>query len=111
MFSEDDESGLFKTVKGLLYIFAIGALYYSGGYGWSLFFTRDENVRKKAGKYNLLALVIEIIIFVTIVMIISNGGKSTFPPDTGPFLVKFILIHFGISFVGSIFYLIWYLFS
>jgi len=112
MFSQDDdESLLFKGVKSIMYAFMVGAIYYGGGYGWALLFTRDEEKREKVAKYNLLALVFEILAFLTMFFIDVFSDTPVFGPAIEAEFIKFMLLHGAISFVGSIFYLVWWIIS
>lgn len=111
MFSEDNESQLFKAIKGLLYAFMIGALYYSGGFGWALFFTRKEGKRELMGKYNLLFFVFEALILIGLFILDVFRDFPFFMPVIGYKFFSFMILHAAISFIGSLFYITWYLIS
>ena len=101
----DDESQLFKILKGFLYTFLIGAVYYAGAYGFSLFFTKDEEEREKVAKWNLIALVLEILLFIIVAIYSKEGDFSGID-----FVFNLMIVHLAISFLGSLIYLVWWIF-
>lgn len=110
MFSEDNESQLFKVIKGLLYVFMIGCLFYAGGYGWALLFTRDEDKRNKVGYWNLILLLLWtlMIVIAFIHKMSQRGTPSNAFIDT---VLYMAVVHAAISLVGSLFYICWFLFN
>jgi hypothetical protein len=114
MFSEDNESQLFKLLKGLLYACVIGAVYYAGGSGWTLLFTRDEEKRTKIGNYSIYLLFFEIILEILVFFVGffrggERGGESKVDTHLMFAIFKFAVLHFVIATFGTVFYLIWWL--
>jgi|HubBroStandDraft_6_1064221.scaffolds.fasta_scaffold949022_1 hypothetical protein len=102
---------LLNTVKGLFYVFLIGAIYYFGGFGWALLFTRNKSEREKVGMINLLELVLEITLLI-IIMLIDISKDPPIYEDIIEFrLIDLMIVHFLVSFAGNIIYFIWWIFS
>lgn len=102
----EHENKFFEAVKALLYLFMVGCLYYTGGYGWALLFTRKDHERERAARYNIYLLVIEIILIILLVII---GVSQDHPNYALPcLLIKAMIIHIGINVIGLFFYVVWY---
>lgn len=106
---EDNENHIFNAIKSFLYIFLIGAVYYAGGYGYALVFTKEEKKRTRIAKYNLCALIFEILLLLGV--FIFGMFSDDFNYDLMTKIIKGTFIHTAISFIGSLFYLVSWMFS
>lgn len=102
---------LFKLLKAISYAIGVGCIFYAGGYGWALFFTKRGSQRAKVGNWSLVLVLLEVVIAFAYTLI----GAATTPVGKDPafmpliYMLYIFLAHGAICVIGSLFFVVWYL--
>jgi hypothetical protein len=97
---------IFKFLKGCLYAFFVGCIFYAGGYGFAVIFTRKEEKRENIANWNIALCLLEILIIVVYFFywVLNDVYDHPFLFN----LIDLLIYHFIFSLVGSLIYLIWW---
>jgi hypothetical protein len=91
---------LFKLLKACFYVFAVGIVFYAGGYGWSVIFTSDEDKRENIADWNIGICILEVVLLIALIF---------FETPIAYTLLYILIAHFLLSAVGSLIYVIWWI--